>query len=962
MNRIRLIIWLVFFAYSGIAQEPRFIQHDIGDENAGLAINIIIQDNQCMIWLGTARGLARYDGNAWHPVQLGNPDSAFQVTALFEDASHRIWIGTSSGKIFYLDKSRKMHEFEVDEGCPKKSISSIVQDPLGNIWFATYGEGAYVYTGSRLFNFDLDDGLSGEDIYTMICTPEGDVWLGTDDGITICTFEKESKSIRTLGLKDGLPDQIITALKADQKGNVWIGTFEFGVVFFDATTRQISKPFETIQMDKITSFAIFDEHEIWIGTHSKGVWRHSPEDSFAKQLVGLQNFKQGQVSGLLSDVEGNIWIVMLEGVLISGFRPFESLTVSIPEIQTIYTDLKDRLWIGTQSGLFRIEQYPTEQSKPIRMLPHIALNITDILEDRFHHLWIGTIDKGLYVYDPVTSNVNHLGSIIERGGFTIMSMAATSKAIWITTLEGVVSYPADQDIFKESSPEFQLLSDPWQSNLHFVFQVYVDSKDRAWFATDGNGVFCIDGDQVIQYTGHDSLEIKTVYSVCEDHNGHLWFNSSDQGLIEFDGNSYKPLGVKEGLENLNMASINTCGTGDILITHRKGIDLMEPARRHFMYYNEEIGIEDLAPGLNASAVNSKGHVYTSGLNKIFKYYAPKDKLSIHPRTQLTAVTVFDKEIDFATVNHFSHAQNYISFSYVGLWYTSPSAVKYLYKLDGYNLQWKESKDNTASYSNLAPGDYTFSVKASENNFFLDEPIASYSFSIAKPFWREFWFIGLMTLFSGSALYWLVKSRERRSERQALLKKDMIESQLSALKAQINPHFLFNSFNTLITIIDENPMKPEVGVEYVEKLSDFYRSILQYREQEYISLEEEWELVQNFTYLLEKRYGHNLRLHMDPPLKEAFILPMTLQMLVENAVKHNIISEKYPLDLFITCDQDGYVTVKNSLQPKSKPEPSTQFGLQSIIRRYQLLSDKKVIIEKSDTSFVVRIPIIKKSNT
>jgi LytS/YehU family sensor histidine kinase len=206
----------------------------------------------------------------------------------------------------------------------------------------------------------------------------------------------------------------------------------------------------------------------------------------------------------------------------------------------------------------------------------------------------------------------------------------------------------------------------------------------------------------------------------------------------------------------------------------------------------------------------------------------------------------------------------------------------------------------------------------------------------------------------------VKAREKRSERQALHKRDIIESQLSALKAQINPHFLFNSFNTLITIIDENPMRTEVAVEYVEKLSDFYRSILQYREQESISLEEEWELVHNYIYLLEKRYGHNLRLHIAPPPADGFILPLTLQMLVENAVKHNIISEKYPLDLYITADQDGYITVRNNLQPKSRPEPSTQFGLDSIVRRYQLLTDRKVIIEKHQQSFIVRIPVIKKS--
>lgn len=191
---------------------------------------------------------------------------------------------------------------------------------------------------------------------------------------------------------------------------------------------------------------------------------------------------------------------------------------------------------------------------------------------------------------------------------------------------------------------------------------------------------------------------------------------------------------------------------------------------------------------------------------------------------------------------------------------------------------------------------------------------------------------------------------------------MIESQLSALKAQINPHFLFNSFNTLITIIDENAMKPEVAIEYVEKLSDFYRSILQYREQETISLEEEWELVQNYVYLLEKRYGNNIRMHFDVPPKDTYILPMTLQILVENAVKHNVISEKYPLDLFISIDDDQYISVTNSMQPKSRPEPSTQFGLHSIIRRYQLMTDQKVIVENDNTTFKVRIPFIKKSGS
>lgn len=960
MKKVLLPIWLFFLLAEGSAQEPRFMLHEIGDANAGLSIHTIIQDHQCMIWLGTARGLARYDGNVWHEISLDSLEAAYQVISLYEDHKNQIWIGTSSGKIFYLDQARKVHPFDVEEGNPEKPITSITQDSQGYIWFATYGEGAYVYTGSRLFNFGIDDGLSGGDIYAMVSAPGGEIWLGTDDGITICSFEGESKHIRTLGLADGLPDQIITALNADSVGNVWIGTFEFGVVFYDSRSKRITRPFDHQLMDEITSFTIFDKTEIWIGTRSSGVWRYSPELKFARRIESLRSFKQNHVNSLLSDVEGNIWIAMEEGSLLSGFRPVEILDVDLPEVQSLFSDAQNQLWIGTKDGLYHMDEYPVGPSKPSRVLPDLALNITDILEDRFHHLWIGTIDKGLYVFDPSTSRVKHMGSIIEQGGFTIMSMAATSKEIWIATLEGVVSYPADKDIFKEQKPDFQLLSDPWQSNLHFVFQVFVDSKDRAWFATDGNGIFCIDGNLVSHYSGSDTMVIKTVYSICEDLRGHLWFNTPDLGLVEFDGIRYTPLDVNDGLGNLSLASINTCGTGDIIITHDKGIDVMEAGRRHFMYYSEEIGLRDLDPGLNAATVSANGHVFTSGRNILIKYFAPRHKLSIHPRTQITEVRVFDREVDFTGVHNFSYDQNYFLFNYVGLWYTSPSAVKYLYKLEGYDLQWKESRDNTASYSNLPPGDYTFVVKASENRFFLDEPVAAYSFTIAQPFWRNIWFIALLTSFSAAMLYWFIKSRERRSGRQALQKKDMIESQLSALKAQINPHFLFNSFNTLITIIDENPMKTEVAIEYVEKLSDFYRSILQYREQESISLEEEWALVQNFMYLLEKRYGSNLRLHMDTPPGEGYILPLTLQMLVENAVKHNVISEKYPLDLYISVSEDGYVNVKNTLQPKSKAEPSTRFGLQSIIRRYQLLSEQKVLIEKTGDSFIVRIPIIKKS--
>lgn len=969
MNRfIYLLLVLGCFNYSK-AQEPKFIQHETGNAFKDIPINVMMQDSQCMIWLGTKKGLARYDGITASPLKLDSTNSDIEVTAIFEDKSKIIWIGTSNGDIYYLDLSRNAHVFIPPEGCPEKKITSILQDDKGQVWLATYGEGVYVWTGSRLFNVNADDGLAGNDIYAMTVTSNGNVWLGTDNGINICSIENEKKDICHLGLQDGLPDQIITALESDKNDNVWIGTYEFGAAFYNASLQKITRPFDCKGMDEITAFEIFDEQEIWIGTRSSGVWRFSPQFTFIRKLMTLQPKKQFDVSDILSDIEGNIWIAMRNGSLWSAFRQFESLTTDVGETQALLCDHNDKLWVGTMNGLYRIQDYSSAESEAIRVAPAYDFNISGIVEDDFNNLWIATLDKGLFIYTPSSGKVLEINSSIAKLGSTIMSMARTKNDIWVATTQGsesgvaanpfagVFSYPTNKDITKEKDFHFQLFRD----TLQYVFQVFADSKDRAWIATDGNGVYCIDGKIVRQYKGNNNITLKKVYNVCEDQLGHMWFNTHEWGLVELDGDHYRPLNISEGLASMNNTSIAESKNGDVLVSHDHGIDLMEPKRRHFMYYTSEIGAEDFEPGNNSIATDSSGNVYIGGKNLIMKYYASNHKFSIDPRTQITKVKVNFRPIDFRITNTFRHSQNSFSFDYVGLWYTSPHVVNYEYKLSPYETQFKESKDYTASYSNLRPGKYTFTVKASENRSFFNEPTASYSFTINQPFLFQLWFILIAIPFFGVMIYWLLKSRDKRVQRRALLKKEMIESQLQALKAQINPHFLFNSFNTLITIIDENSLKPQVAIEYVEKLADFFRSILQYREQETVSLEEEWEMVQNFGYLLEKRYGSSLRLHLSKPPKDAFILPMTLQMLVENAVKHNVISENKPLDVYITVDDDRYISVVNNLQPKTKPEPSTQFGLQSIIRRYQLMSERKVIVEKDQNTFKVRIPIINKSN-
>ena len=176
-----------------------------------------------------------------------------------------------------------------------------------------------------------------------------------------------------------------------------------------------------------------------------------------------------------------------------------------------------------------------------------------------------------------------------------------------------------------------------------------------------------------------------------------------------------------------------------------------------------------------------------------------------------------------------------------------------------------------------------------------------------------------------------------------------------------PHFLFNSFNTLISTIEDDP---EMAVGYVEQLSVFFRNIVNYRDKDIISLGEEIGVVQTYFYLQQKRYGDNLKLHIDVPdeiKRNTFIHPLTLQLLVENAIKHNAISRETQLEIQLLVENDNQLIIRNNINPKISREAGSGMGLQNIVNRYNLLSGEPVKVKNEGNYFTVILPILKQSN-
>lgn len=205
-------------------------------------------------------------------------------------------------------------------------------------------------------------------------------------------------------------------------------------------------------------------------------------------------------------------------------------------------------------------------------------------------------------------------------------------------------------------------------------------------------------------------------------------------------------------------------------------------------------------------------------------------------------------------------------------------------------------------------------------------------------------------------YFFTRLRKVEQEKEELLRVNL-QSQFDSLKQQVNPHFLFNSINTVSSLIDKDAEKAK---KYLSEMSKVYRYLLRTNEEELTSLQTELQFLDSYFHLLKTRFGDGLylRIVVEDFFKNYCLPALTLQLLTENAVKHNSIDKANPLTIEITTTENGWLCVKNNLQKRINVLPSTQIGLSNIIAKYKLLNQPEVIIQETPKEFTVLLPLIK----
>lgn len=240
-----------------------------------------------------------------------------------------------------------------------------------------------------------------------------------------------------------------------------------------------------------------------------------------------------------------------------------------------------------------------------------------------------------------------------------------------------------------------------------------------------------------------------------------------------------------------------------------------------------------------------------------------------------------------------------------------------------------------------------------NALFMNELITSTYFFQQGYFMVKvaFTFVFLGSLISNAVMFFM--NWKEAAVQQEKLKREQLTLQYETLKSQVSPHFLFNNLNALTSLINTNPDK---AIDFVKKLSEVYRYVLDQKDTELVDLETELKFVESYIYLQKIRFGSNLDVQIEINNKNFKVIPLSIQMLVENAIKHNEISDRNPLSIKIYSDDNQYLIIENKLQKKSGSEGNGT-GINNIKSRYQFFTDRQLLLVISKEYFKICIPLL-----
>lgn len=899
--------------------------------------NTIFVDEYNALWIGTENGLFEWRRNAPARVQI---PGELNVTALYA-CNGQVLIGTRDGRLLRYEVLNQ-RSFVISE--LGSEISSIYRRET-TICIATKGNGYFRISPLSIEHITMKTGLDDQYIYDIGFDTDGTVWSSSDRGLAV---DRGNKNVIPFALNQLIPDRLVTCFEkkdtflycGTQLGDVCrINLKDSSVFIYNKSTWGGNQINDLLVLDH--SLAICTENGAYlIELNGRNCQVISLGKPFYKAVY---------------DREANIWFCG-EGTLLWTLG--EQITLiqevrqhPIKNLHAIWCDPPHILFLTTEEGLMTLNL--ADSSLQICQLSpgNDQMEINSIYLDTRGALWVGTSGDGLYVVDTSTLRSQHVMIDSSAEAPTILSLTGDTNKVWFSSLNGVW-YSSDH----QYPYRFHSLEDEFRMKKNYVYQVKKDRENGLWLATDGQGMLRLKQHQLLNVSKQFKIATRVFYAMEEDEAGQKWFNAYNDGLYGLADDTLVHLTMQQGLSSNDILSLASLNKDWMIAVSIAGIDLINIHQFAVTHIPFESLPASPVPEANAIVKSGQNGAYIGSNAGLLHYYLPTYKKQFTPQACIESKYVMGYRSTPGR-NSFPASQNFFRFS-INAHCNTGLPIYYRYKLKGLNEQWSVTADKEIVFPHLNPGNYELMVQAANNRIFLNATQDNWAFTIEYPFWQRSWFILLTITLMAVTLFYLIKFREHRIERVQQLEKEKAIAEFVNLKHQVSPHFLFNSFNTLIQVIDEDKEK---AIEYTQMLSDFYRNLISYRDVDLVSLDEELTLLDQYIYLQKMRFGDSLAFEQQITTEQresTLIPPLTLQLLAENAVKHNTIAMSKPLTLTLET-KGNYLCIRNNINPKQHRESGEKIGLQNIRNRFKLFTALPVEIMEDGTSFEVRLPMLKK---
>ncbi|MGC4102392.1 hybrid sensor histidine kinase/response regulator transcription factor [Ferruginibacter sp.] len=758
------------------------------------SVNAIVKDSYGIMWFATEDGLNRFDGTNFTVYRHvpGNQKTiqSNDIPALFEDGAGNLWIGPSGGALGLYDrKNDNFINYSSSENpdLPDNTvIRGICNDAHGKLWIAHFNGVKIFDPATKAFSvFSPGSGLTLT--MSVICVfrdSQNQMWIGLTKGLFVYN---ESTGQTKQFLHDpadatSICGNTIHSIVEDKEKNIWIGT-ETGLSMLAHNSNHFTNYLhdegnpESISNSHINALALDGENKLWIGT-SDGL--NLFDKNSGKSLRIMFDSRNGQgisaksMTSIFVDQQGICWMGTYRGGINKYDRnlnlfnliksnPFDNKSLIAPIVTSFADADNGKVYVGTDGGGVSIFDPQKKSFQQIELISSLQktkarLAVLALTNTRNNQLLVGTFADGLFVLDRNSGKYRQItkgDNTDDLNSNEIFCIKEDSKGNrWVgTNGDGINVLNQDNKVILRYTPTPRQPNDKSLPLNGFIRYITEDKNGDFWIATHGGGIAFLETvtGRFTVYTTRDSkLPNDKVITIVEDSHGNIWVGTMGGGIGLFNKatHQFSTISESDGLLNNTVCKIVEDSKGLLWISTNKGLCTFDPIARKFTNYTYHNGTQGSNFVNRSGLQSSTGYLFFGGLEG-FNYFNPQllRRSSPTPAVLITDLKISNKTVfpgeDAAIKENISIAKridlNYkqnFTLSFVGLNYTTPEQNIYAYKLEGFDKDWNYvGSSNTASYTNLDPGNYVFYVKAGNSSGEWSTQSTSIKIYVHPPFWR-----------------------------------------------------------------------------------------------------------------------------------------------------------------------------------------------------------------------------------